>query len=85
MAVGFLCILPFAYQDGTGVKQSPLFAAYLVIFGGCYLAHAFLSMVMIWRCGPNVEWRGWMFLSRTQLAVWIFNWTKLFGVAIVAL
>lgn len=82
MAVAFLFILPFAYRDGDGIRHSPIFAAYLVIFGLAYLGHAIASIVMLWRCGPNVEWQGWMVLSRVQLFAWVYNWLQFVAVAV---
>lgn len=82
LAILFLMILPFAYRDGDGIRHSPVFAFYLVVFGVAYLGHAIMSIVMIWRCGPNVEWDGWMILSRIQLFAWLYNWLQFLATAI---
>jgi hypothetical protein len=81
LAVAFLFILPFAYREGDGIRHSPVFAVYLVVFGMAYLGHAIASIVMIWRCGPNVEWGGWTVLSRVQLFAWIYNWLQFVAIA----
>jgi len=82
LAVLFLFILPFSYRDGDGIRHSSIFALYLVVAASTYLAHAIASIVMIWRCGPNVEWQGWMVLSRIQLFAWLYNWLQLLAVAV---
>ncbi len=76
LLVGFLVVLPFAYQDGVGIQHSGVFAAYLLVAASCYLAHALFSVVMIWRCGRNTGWGGWRVLSRVQLMLWILNWLR---------
>lgn len=73
LAIGFLAILPFAYNDATGIRGSPVFAAWLIVAVGCYLGHAIVSIIMVWRCGENAEWPGWMALSRFQIIAWMMD------------
>ena len=74
LGLSFLFILPFAYSPNRSILQSPTFMAYLFGVGLLYIGYIGATAVMVWRCGDNVRWPGWKYLSRASVLVWIGNW-----------
>ena len=74
LAFSFLFVLPFAYAPNRSILHSPLFTGYLVAVGLLYISYILATAVMVWRCGDNVRWPGWKYLSRAAVLVWIGNW-----------
>ena len=70
---GFLLLLPYTANEGQSVLVSPIFRAYLLIFAVIYAAYVVASAVMIWRCSFNVSWRGWGYLARAAVVVWLLR------------
>jgi hypothetical protein len=70
---GFLFLMPFTYNKAQGVLASPIFRAYLLVGVVTYLAYVIASIVMVWRCSFNVGWRGWGYIARVLMFLWLMR------------
>src|SRR5258706_12832451 len=72
-AFGFLFLIPFTLGEHRSVLESPVFRSYLLIVFLAYFAYVVAWVVMIWRCSFNVGWRGWGYVGRSVMFLWLLR------------